>query len=184
MRWLAFERNHGFAGGINRGIAACDPAYEFVFLLNPDAVVEPDALARLGNALMNADAHCVAVAPKMLLASDPTVIDAIGNAINEKGEAFNIGLGQPDLGQYDTPASCFGPCFGAALFRRSIHNSTRFATALPATNTLVVSVAATVRAPVFDCALISNAPPSMWKRRCSVMASASVAWVALAMPRL
>lgn len=118
VRWLPFERNHGFAGGINRAIAACDAACDLVFLLNPDAVVEPDALALVGSALARADAHCVAVAPKMLLASDPTVIDAVGNAVNGKGEAFNIGLGQPDLGQYDEPAVCFGPCFGAGLFRR------------------------------------------------------------------
>ena len=47
------------------------------------------------------------------------IIDAVANAINARGEAFNIGLGQPDLGQYDEPQPCFGPCFGAALFRRS-----------------------------------------------------------------
>ena len=87
--------------------------------LNPDAVVEPDALVRMGAALAAADPRCVAVAPKMLLAADPTVIDAVGNAVNAKGEAFNIGLGQPDLGQFDVPGPCFGPCFGAAMFRRS-----------------------------------------------------------------
>ena len=119
VRWLAFGRNHGFAGGIHRAIAACDPTCDVVFLLNPDAVVEPEALARCAAALADADSTCVAVAPKMLLASDATVIDAVGNAVNGKGEAFNVGLGQPDLGQYDTPAPCFGPCFGAAMFRRS-----------------------------------------------------------------
>ena len=119
VRWLAFDRNHGFAGGNNRAIAACDPTCDVVFLLNPDAIVEPEALARCAAALADADSMCVAVAPKMLLASDPTVIDAVGNAVNAKGEAFNVGLGQPDLGQYDTPAECFGPCFGAAMFRRS-----------------------------------------------------------------
>lgn len=118
VRWLPFDRNHGFAGGINRGLAAADPTCDVVFLLNPDAVVEPDALYRLGAALAGADPRCVAAVPKMLLASDPTVIDAVGNAVNGKGEAFNLGLGQPDLGQYDTPSHVFGACFGAALFRR------------------------------------------------------------------
>ncbi len=63
----------------------------------------------------------MSVAPKMLLSQhglDELVLDSVGNAVNEKGEAFNIGLGQPDLGQYDHPTFVFGPCFGAALFRR------------------------------------------------------------------
>lgn len=119
VRWLPFDRNHGFAGGINRTIADADPSCDLIFLLNPDAVIEPDALSRLGAAMAREDDGCVAVVPKMLLASDPTIIDAIGNAINGKGEAFNIGLGQPDLGQYDNPSRVFGACFGAALFRRS-----------------------------------------------------------------
>jgi hypothetical protein len=55
----------------------------------------------------------------MLLANHPGFFDAVGNAVNDRGEAFNLGIGQPDIGQYDQPERCFGPCFGAGLFRKS-----------------------------------------------------------------
>ncbi len=132
LRFVPLARNFGFAGGINRGVEFLDTRVSMVFLLNPDAEVEPDAIRRCGEALLNAPLSTVSAAPKMLLsrstagdadADGEFVIDAVANAINAKGEAFNIGLGQPDLGQYDTPTACFGPCFGAALIRRSAFGS-------------------------------------------------------------
>ncbi len=144
VRFIALEKNFGFAGGINRGIAALVPSVSLAFLLNPDAEVELTTISRCAEALLAAPVSTVSAAPKMLLSSstansaatanDPAaattdvthrspeelrVIDAIANAVNAKGEAFNIGLGQPDIGQYDRPEACFGPCFGAALLRRS-----------------------------------------------------------------
>ena len=121
LRFLPLGNNFGFAGGINRGIRALKPAVDLVFLLNPDAELEPRAIDLCATALRRQAPTTVSAAPKMLLSRsvhrEPT-IDAIANAVNSKAEAFNIGLGQPDLGQYDTPAFCFGPCFGAALLRR------------------------------------------------------------------
>ena len=124
VRWLGLDRNYGFAGGINRAIAACDRQADAIFLLNPDATVDPGAIATCAARLAAQPVSVVSVAPKILLENATTpnsggIIDAIGNAINERGEAFNIGLGQPDLGQYDVSGSCFGPCFAAGLFRRS-----------------------------------------------------------------
>ena len=118
-RLVALGSNHGFAGGINRSIALLSPDCDFVFLCNPDALVEPDALTLCALALHKAPKGVVAVAPKMLLAGHAGVIDAVGNCVNDRGEAANIGLGQPDLGQFDAPNQVFGPCFGAGMFRRS-----------------------------------------------------------------
>lgn len=122
VRWEALGRNWGFAGGVNRAVQRLDPSCDLVFLLNSDAAPDPDALRRCADTLLDADASTVAVAPKMLIvdAEDggDAVIDSIGNAVNARGEAFNVGLGQPDLGQYDVPAPCFGACFGAAMIRR------------------------------------------------------------------
>jgi GT2 family glycosyltransferase len=121
VRWIDSPKNLGFAGGVNTGLDVLDPQCTYVFLCNPDAVVEPDAIARCVAALEAASVDCMSVAPKMILSQhglDERVLDSVGNAVNEKGEAFNIGLGQPDLGQYDHPTFVFGPCFGAALFRR------------------------------------------------------------------
>ena len=117
VKLAAFEKNWGFAGGINRGIALCSNPW--VFLLNSDADVHPDAVARCADALAAKGPEVVSIAPKMLLRGSPGFFDAVGNAINERGEAFNLGIGQPDVGQYDLAEACFGPCFGAGLFRKS-----------------------------------------------------------------
>ncbi len=122
LRFLQLGRNYGFAGGNNRGIAALRLAADHVFLLNPDALVEPNAIATCSAALKDQPSSTLSVAPKIVRsvsAFDEPTIDAIANAVNEKGEAFNIGLGQPDIGQYDESTPCFGPCFGAAMIRRS-----------------------------------------------------------------
>jgi GT2 family glycosyltransferase len=121
LRWVDSGFNRGFAGGVNFGVTMLDPLCTYVFLINPDAVVETDAIARCASALDGAPLPCISIAPKMILSAhglDERILDSVGNAVNEKAEAFNIGLGQPDLGQYDEPGLVFGPCFGAALFRR------------------------------------------------------------------
>ena len=115
LRWVDAGRNGGFAAGVNAGIDALGPRCRTVFLCNPDATVAPDCLYRLAGRLLAAPPSTVSVAPKMLLdlpGSDvdrPATIDAVSNAVNERGEAFNVGLGQPDLGQYDRSTPCFGP---------------------------------------------------------------------------
>jgi GT2 family glycosyltransferase len=116
---MAMLTNMGFAAGVNRGIAAARADADLILLLNDDATVAPPALSAMTAALRSAGPDVVSVAPKMLLAGRTGVIDAIGNCVNERGEAANVGLGQPDLGQFDEPSESFGPCFGAALFRRS-----------------------------------------------------------------
>jgi GT2 family glycosyltransferase len=134
------SRNYGFSGGVNRGIAALAPECEYVLLLNDDAWLDGAALPEMYRALSTASQDVVSVAPKIVLAThDVTqaggvpggvrgavpggVIDAVGMAVNRRGEAKNVGLGQPDLGQFDEPKSIFGPCFAAALFRRSAFDS-------------------------------------------------------------
>ncbi len=123
---VALGANHGFAGGINRAIERVPKECEFVFLCNPDAIVASDALTLCAHRLLKAPSSVVSVAPKMLLAGHSGVIDAVGNCVNDRGEAANVGLGQPDVGQFDTDAETahvFGPCFGAGMFRRSAFDS-------------------------------------------------------------
>lgn len=114
IRVLRLERNHGFAGGMNRGVAAAET--EFVLLLNNDTVLEPDAVAQMRAVEMGDDV--VGVAPKILYESSPHVIDAIGNLIDPQGNAFNMGIGQLDIGQYDRVERTFGACFAAALLKK------------------------------------------------------------------
>ena len=122
VRVVRHDRNLGFAGGVNSALPSCHT--ELVFLLNNDATVEPKAIGEAVRVLdASHDPAVLGVACKMLITdavdSAERVIDSVGMAVNPAAEAFNIGLGQPDLGQYDADgAPSFGPCFGAGLFRR------------------------------------------------------------------
>jgi len=61
----------------------------------------------------------IGVAPKTLFLGSKDVIDNVGNALTPNYEPFNMGIGQPDLGQYDRSERIFGLCFAAALIRKS-----------------------------------------------------------------
>src|SRR5262249_20186466 len=66
------ERNRGYAGGANAGIAAAlDAGAAVVLLLNDDARVRPDATAAAA-ARLAADPRIAVVGPKVLLRDDPT----------------------------------------------------------------------------------------------------------------
>ncbi len=112
---LKLDRNYGFSGGINRGVAAATGKY--VFLLNFDTVVEPECVAAMVG-VAEEDENIAGVAPKIMLASHPHVFDSIGTALGDDAGAFNQGIGQPDIGQYDVSERVFGSCFGATLLRR------------------------------------------------------------------
>lgn len=112
---LRLDRNFGFSGGVNRGIARSGSDY--VFLLNFDTIVAPEAVAELVK-VAAADDDIVGVAPKILFADHPHIFDSVGICMGDDAGAFNQGIGQPDIGQYDITEQVFGACFGAALIRR------------------------------------------------------------------
>jgi GT2 family glycosyltransferase len=112
------DTNRGFAAGVNAGIALARG--EYIWLLNDDAWVEPGCIAATVAELSAAEPKVIAVAPKVLVADDERrIIDSVGNVLMPTGEGFNLGIGQPDIGQFDVPERCFGVCFAAGLFRRS-----------------------------------------------------------------
>ena len=63
IRVLVNERPQGFAANANRGIA--ETAGDFVVLVNPDAVPEPEAVAEL-RAFAESHARCGVAGPRML----------------------------------------------------------------------------------------------------------------------
>ncbi len=113
---VTLDRNYGFSGGINRGVAKAAGA-DYVYLLNFDTVVEPGCVSEMV-AVAEGDPGIVGVAPKILLADLPQIFDSVGTALGDNAGAFNQGIGQPDVGQYDMSERVFGACFGAALIRR------------------------------------------------------------------
>src|SRR5262245_45243264 len=116
VRLLRLERNLGFAGGMNRGIAAARG--EMVLLLNFDVELDPGCVGELAKVL-GQDERIAGVAAKTGFVHDRHLIDNVGTLIDRAGAAFNMGIGQLDVGQYDVSERVFGACVAAALFRKA-----------------------------------------------------------------
>jgi GT2 family glycosyltransferase len=123
IRIVRSARNLGFAGGCNLGIRNSRAPY--VALLNNDALVTPDWLRPLVEAL-DGDGGLAAVQPKLLSIRDPGRFDYSGAAGGEidifgypfaRGRIFNSI--ESDEGQYNAPKSIFWATGAAALLRRS-----------------------------------------------------------------
>jgi GT2 family glycosyltransferase len=76
--------NSGFAGGCNIGVR--NASKDYVVLVNPDAIVAPDALSKLIRPLEVGDAQITAAVLVML--SEPDVINAAGNKIHPCGVSW------------------------------------------------------------------------------------------------
>jgi GT2 family glycosyltransferase len=105
----------GVTVALNACLAAADT--ELVGLFNNDMELAPDCLAELVAAL---DSHPNAgsATPKMLDFAERDLLDGAGDALSWRGGGRRRGHGEPDVGQYDRAEEVFGPCGGAALFRR------------------------------------------------------------------
>ncbi|MHB1391306.1 MAG: glycosyltransferase family 2 protein [Thermoleophilia bacterium] len=115
--------NPGFAAAVNRGLE--EISEPLVLMLNTDAVLTAGALMQMVTAMEEAGDEVAGVAPMMMSSSHPGIIDAIGIVIPPSGAAFNRGIGQCDLGQYDNSDDVAGVCFGAGLLRRSLFGPDR-----------------------------------------------------------
>jgi len=122
VRLVTLQENTGFAGGNNRGLA--ESGGEFIVTLNNDTRVVPEFLAELVEPAL-ADPRIGMVAAKIRNYYLPERIDAAGLKIGGNGLGYNIGVGETDAGQYDG-AAVFGPCGGAALYRRSMLDEVGF----------------------------------------------------------
>jgi len=83
--------NLGFAGGVDAGAALVDE--EFLALVNSDAVVAPDALARL--TAVAADPAVGIASGSIRLADDPETMNSVGNPVHMLGLSWAGGLGEP-----------------------------------------------------------------------------------------
>jgi GT2 family glycosyltransferase len=93
---LALPRNFGFAGGVNRGVAALmarESAPEVLVLLNQDCVVSRGWLAPLVEALGD---PAVAVAGARLLEADGVTLQHAGARLEANGLTTHVGRGCRD----------------------------------------------------------------------------------------
>jgi GT2 family glycosyltransferase len=112
------KKNLFFSKGNNLAIDQTNG--EFILLINNDIIVTPDFLTHMVE-LIKTDKQIAAVASKMMLNDNPTMLDSVGTAILDNGAAFNVGIGQVDIGQYDEVRQVFGACFGCVLIRRELY---------------------------------------------------------------
>lgn len=93
---IANTKNVGFGGGMNIGISrALERGAEYVFLLNNDATVAPDALTVLVQA-MEADKQIGIAGPHIYYAKEPNMLWYAGGLFTWRGGGRHIGEGLTD----------------------------------------------------------------------------------------
>jgi len=113
---VRLDRRVGVTAALNACLARAGT--ELVALFNNDMELEPSCLAEL---VAELDRHpdLGSVTPKMLDFVDRNVIDGAGDMLNWRGGGRRRGHGERDGGQYDEAEDVFGPCGGAAVYRRA-----------------------------------------------------------------
>ena len=117
VRVLALRENNGFVQAVNAGIAATSGDY--VVLLNNDTEVTLGWLAALVGAL-EAQSEYSFAASKLLLFDQRDTFHSAGDGYRSDGVPFSRGVWQRDTGQFEHQEAVFGPCAGAAAYRRSV----------------------------------------------------------------
>lgn len=117
VKLIPLENNLGFAAAVNKGVSQTGSVY--VALLNNDIEVEPTWLEQMVNVLKH-HPYVGSVACKMINFYCRDVIDATGDILTRSGSAGPRGHGEKDEGQYDVTEFVFGPCAGAAVYKRVV----------------------------------------------------------------
>jgi GT2 family glycosyltransferase len=112
--------NLGFAGGTNAGIREAKGTY--ILTLNNDTVVSPDFIKELVQQMVS-NSTVGMCASKMILPNGR--INSTGICISRSGAAWDRGMNKADHGQYEFGGEVFGPCAGAALYRRAMLDEIR-----------------------------------------------------------
>jgi GT2 family glycosyltransferase len=112
---IGSRENLGFAGGNNLGIRASSG--EVVVLLNNDTIPCPGLIADL-IAPLERDARIGSVAGTMLFSSEPQLVASAGIAVHQNGLALDHAIGAR-WDERPEEQEVFGPCAGAAAYRRS-----------------------------------------------------------------
>jgi GT2 family glycosyltransferase len=115
VRVVEMGHNTGFARAANRGIELART--DLVALINTDVELAEDWVARMSAAL-RAEPAAGAVASKMLVLDDPTMVYDAGDILRRDGACEQRGRFMRDDGRFNTPGDVFGACAGAAVYRR------------------------------------------------------------------
>lgn len=86
------DMNLGFGAGVNQAVAAAESDWEYVWILNPDIVVAPNALSELSNAMQR---YQVEIASPLILDAEDNVWFAGGDVDVRRGRSTHTGIGRP-----------------------------------------------------------------------------------------
>lgn len=120
VRIIKNKKNEGYARGANIGIA--ESKGDFIFIINPDIVFEPDYLKRLMKRL-NEDNKIGAIIGKLRKfdferTEKTNVIDSAGLVMYKNRRCVDRGQGAVDVGQFDSPEEVFGITGACPLYRK------------------------------------------------------------------
>jgi len=122
VKQIINDANRGFSAAVNQGVRVARG--QFVFLLNPDAFLEPDYLAKLAAALTDN----FGMATGTLLQADTGLIDSKGIRMTRSGRHFDIeqnchpeaGEARPKDLHYAAPATGAAAGDPSAVLRRPL----------------------------------------------------------------
>lgn len=123
VRLVLLQKNQGFAAATNAGIRLTRSP--LIVTLNNDTIPAPTFLAHL----VAASEHFREVgmfAATLTLPTSPPRVDAAGITVNRLGVAKNTEHRQPLTDLPQQPRLVFGPCAGAALYRRALFEDIGF----------------------------------------------------------
>jgi GT2 family glycosyltransferase len=113
---IAMPQNRGLAAAVNAAFDATGG--EYVVLLNNDTEAHPRWLEHLVGALDRYPEYAFA-ASKLMLFDRRDHIHSAGDYYRVNGVPGNRGVWQRDAAQFNVMEEVFGPCAGAAAYRRS-----------------------------------------------------------------
>lgn len=111
------DKNLGFAKANNIGILASQG--DLIATLNNDTEAMPGWLEALVRAMLS-DPEAGMCASRMLFMKNRARVNSAGICVSRSGACWDRGMFEYDRGQYDAPEEVFGPCAGAALYRRAM----------------------------------------------------------------
>lgn len=117
VRIIANKENFGFAKGNNIGIK--EAKGDLIATLNNDTEVVPVWIEELVR-VINSGKDVGMCASKMLFMKDPKMINSTGVRISRSGACWDRGMSEKDMGQYESIEDIFGPCAGAAMYKRDM----------------------------------------------------------------
>jgi GT2 family glycosyltransferase len=117
LRVIRNARNEGFARGNNQGFAAARG--DWFFLLNSDAVCDPDVVAALMR-FVGDRPDVGQLACRVVQAGKPHFFDSVGLLLYPDGVCRSRGWEEKDLGQYDSAEEVLAPHGCACALRRTM----------------------------------------------------------------